>query len=130
MIIDASAILAIMLKEQDGPGFKTLITSRSGPHEISAVNYLEAAIRVDRLDDEEWSEGLDSLISLLGVEIAPVTADQAVAARHAYRQFGKGNHAARLNLGDCFAYALSKARGEPLLYKGDDFRQTDVEAAA
>ncbi|MBE7183169.1 MAG: type II toxin-antitoxin system VapC family toxin [Methylobacterium mesophilicum] len=130
MIIDASAILAIMLKEQDGASFKKLIASKSGPHEISAVNYLEVAIRVDRFENEEWSEGLDPLMALLGVDIAPVTADQAVKARQAYRQFGKGNHPARLNLGDCFAYALSKARSEPLLYKGDDFRQTDVEAAA
>jgi ribonuclease VapC len=72
---------------------------------------------------------LDRLIEVSGVKVVPVTAEQAGLAREAYRKYGKGNHPAKLNLGDCFAYALAKARGEPLLFKGHDFRRTDVEPA-
>jgi ribonuclease VapC len=95
---------------------------------ISPVNFLEAAIRADALGAAE-SQELDRLIETSGIEIAPVTPQQARLAREAYRRFGNGNHPARLNIGDCFAYALAKARNEPLLFKGDDFPQTDIEAA-
>ncbi len=99
------------------------------PSAMSPVNFLEAAVRVDGMKEEAKSRKLDALLEALSVEIALITPEQARIAREAYRAFGKGNHPARLNLGDCFAYALSKARGEPLLFKGDDFRLTDVEAA-
>ena len=72
---------------------------------------------------------VDALMELAGIRLVEVSVEQTRFAREAYRRFGKGNHAAKLNLGDCFAYALAKARGEPLLFKGEDFRQTDVEAA-
>ena len=72
---------------------------------------------------------MDALLTGFGIQIVAVTEDQARHAREASRRYGRGNHPAKLNLGDCFAYALAKARREPLLFKGDDFRQTDVEAA-
>ncbi len=94
---------------------------------MSAANYLEAGIVADRQRDERFGARLDPLLEELGIDVAAVTADHAKIAREAYRRYGKGRHPARLNLGDCFAYALSKATGEPLLYKGNDFVGTDVE---
>lgn len=96
---------------------------------LSAANYLEAAIVLDAKRSGPAGERLDVMIEELGIAVVPVTIEQARLAREAYRRFGKGNHPARLNFGDCFAYALSKATGEPLLFKGEDFRQTDVEPA-
>lgn len=107
--------------------FRDIIATAPDPV-MSPVNFLETAIRADALG-EVVSGGLDALMDAGGITIVQVTPEQAYLAREAYRRFGKGNHPARLNLGDCFAYALSKARGEPLLFKGDDFRLTDVEAA-
>ena len=129
MIVDASAILAILLEEPDGDKLEDVLLQSRRPHEMSPVNYLEAAVRVDSLKAQGKAWALDPLLNSLAVDLAPVTPEQARLAREAYRMFGKGNHEARLNLGDCFAYALAKARGEPLLFKGDDFRRTDVEAA-
>lgn len=129
MIVDASAILAILLDEPDGEQMEDMLINSVGPSEISPMNFLEAAVRVDRLGSPEKSEKLDALLRALKVEIAATTPEQALLAREAYQRYGKGNHDAELNLGDCFAYALAKARGEPLLFKGDDFRLTDVEAA-
>ena len=127
MIVDASALLAVLLREPEKQRFRELIALDPEPV-ISPVNFLEAAIRADALGSAE-SQGLDRLIETSGIEIVQVTPQQARLAREAYQKFGKGNHPARLNIGDCFAYALAKARNEPLLFKGDDFRQTDVEAA-
>lgn len=129
MIVDASAILAILLEEPEGPKFKLHLVQVPGEHVMSSVNYLEAAVRVDRLPTKGKSAELDPLIAALDVKIVPATAEQARFAREAYARYGKGNHGAKLNLGDCFAYALAKARGEALLFKGGDFRLTDVEAA-
>ena len=95
---------------------------------MSPVNYLEAAVRLDGFKNSQKGAELDPILRNFGIEIVQVTPEQAAVAREAYRKFGKGNHPAKLNLGDCFAYALAKARGEPLLFKGDDFRRTDVEA--
>ena len=105
------------------------LSERTEDAVISPVNYLEIALKVDRGDAPQLSSAVDPLLSRLGVEITKITPEQAYLAREAYQRFGKGNHPARLNLGDCFAYALAKARGEPLLFKGDDFPKTDVEAA-
>jgi ribonuclease VapC len=97
---------------------------------MSAASYLEASIVADRSDDPRASREFDRLIRELGIDIVPVTAEQAIIAREAYRDFGEGSgHAAALNFGDCFAYALAKDRNETLLYKGDDFSQTDVVSA-
>lgn len=129
MIVDASALLAILLEEDDGESFKRHVATMPGPHVMSPINYLEAAIRVDKYSSSAKSAELDNLVTALDVRVVDVTPEQAKLAREAYKQFGKGNHAAKLNLGDCFAYALAKARREPLLFKGDDFRMTDIEAA-
>ena len=96
---------------------------------ISPINFLEAAVRIDRVGSPEKSQKFDRLMDELAIQIASIDREQALRAREAYQRFGKGNHPAKLNLGDCFAYALAKARNEPLLFKGDDFRKTDVEAA-
>jgi len=130
LIIDASAILAIMLEELDGDMMEDVLLKASRrPHLMSPMNYLETAVRLDGLKNSKKGEELDPLLAGFGIDIVEIDAVQARLAREAYKTYGKGNHPARLNLGDCFAYALSKARREPLLFKGDDFRQTDVEAA-
>ncbi|MEZ5810506.1 MAG: type II toxin-antitoxin system VapC family toxin [Rhizobiaceae bacterium] len=129
MIVDASAVLAILFSEPESDSFEEALLAAGQRNDISAVNFLEAAVRVDRLGSDRKSGEFDKLIDSLSLEIVPVTAEQAHLAREAYKKFGKGNHEARLNLGDCFAYALAKARGGPLLFKGDDFRRTDVEPA-
>jgi ribonuclease VapC len=130
VIVDASAILAIMLEEEEGDSFEdALLKGVKKGLLMSPVNYVEAAVRLDNLEDSRKGAELDNLIDGLGIDLEPLAPEQAYLAREAYQRFGKGNHPARLNLGDCFAYALSKARGEPLLFKGDDFRKTDVEAA-
>ena len=128
MIVDASAILAIMLEEPEGNAFEDVLLSPRRNHAMSPVNYLEAAVRLDGFKNSQKGAELDPILRNFGIEIVQVTPEQAAVAREAYRKFGKGNHPAKLNLGDCFAYALAKARGEPLLFKGDDFRRTDVEA--
>ena len=128
MIVDASALLAVLFEEAEKDVMRDalLVTSDFG---MSPVNYLEAAVRADDPRHPDKGPQLDILIAEFGIELLAIDARQAYSARQAYQRFGKGNHAARLNLGDCFAYALSKARNEPLLFKGSDFRQTDVEAA-
>lgn len=129
MIVDASAILAILLKEPEEYRFADVLTEQADTVVLSPVNYLEVALRVDRGDMAVTSDKLDQIIASMNVRLVDITPDQARLAREAYKQFGKGNHQAKLNLGDCFAYALAKARREPLLFKGDDFRMTDIEAA-
>ena len=129
MIVDASAVLAILLDEPESRQFADTLLEADDRHVMSPINYLEAAIKVDSPQYRAKAEDLDPLLKVYDISMTFITPEQAEIARHAYRTYGKGNHPAKLNLGDCFAYALSKARGEPLLFKGDDFRQTDVEAA-
>jgi len=129
MIVDASAILAIYLDEEGGQIFSDRISESTSRCIISPVNYLECCLRIDRMGDPVRADRFDETLGVMGVEIGSVGREEALLARQAYQRYGKGNHPARLNLGDCFAYALSKARGEPLLYKGGDFARTDVEAA-
>jgi ribonuclease VapC len=94
---------------------------------ISAANFLEAAIVIDASRDPIASRRYDDRLRAAEIAVEPVTQEQARLGREAYRDFGKGSeHPAQLNFGDCFAYALAKATGEPLLYKGDDFARTDV----
>jgi ribonuclease VapC len=126
MIVDSSAMVAIVWAEPGAKSFVEAIVGSERPT-MSAANYLEAAIVIDRDRNSQVSARLDSTISQLGVEIAPVTPSQAKIARQAYRDFGKGSgHKAQLNFGDCFAYALAAESGEPLLYKGDDFAHTGM----
>jgi ribonuclease VapC len=127
MIVDASALLAILLREPEKDLFRELIARDPEPI-ISPFNFLEAAVRADGLG-REMADGFDELFQETGIRIAGADLRQARLAREAYQRYGKGNHPARLNLGDCFAYALAKARSDKLLFKGDDFRFTDVEAA-
>lgn len=126
MIIDTSALVAIINLESDGPSFEAAIAT-APVNRISAATYLEASIVIDRARDPLVSRRLDELLAEASVTIEPVTAMQARIAREAYRDFGKGSgHAAGLNYGDCFAYALAKEAGEPLLFKGADFAHTDI----
>ncbi|MGH9494526.1 MAG: type II toxin-antitoxin system VapC family toxin [Candidatus Sulfotelmatobacter sp.] len=128
MIVDASAILAILRDEPEGAEFSQVLERRE-EFRISAVNYVEAAIVIDASRDHIASRRFDDLFRETPLTIEPITPRQAHVAREAYRDFGKGRHRARLNLGDCFAYALARVTGEPLLYKGSDFNHTDIEAA-
>jgi len=128
MIVDASALIALLRGEEDAPRLARALAARAEPKRLSAANFLEAAIVIDGSRDPIASRRLDELIAKAGIEIEPVTAEQAEIARAAYRDFGKGGRPAGLNFGDCFAYALAKATGEPLLFKGADFARTDVRA--
>lgn len=126
MIIDTSALVAIVALEPEGRGFEAALAA-SPINRISAATYLEAAIVLDRARDPLVSRRLDELVAAGEFVIEPVTASQARIAREAYRDFGRGSgHPAGLNFGDCFAYALARETGEPLLFKGDDFRHTDI----
>ena len=129
MIVDASAVLAILFDEPERQGFQRVIAEASTQCVMSPINYLEASIKADHPAHPGKSAELDTLLEALSVTVEPISFEQARIARKAYRTYGKGYHPARLNLGDCFAYALSKARSEPLLFKGDDFSKTDVETA-
>ena len=130
MIVDTSALVAIALDEPERLELQELIVDSTTPR-LSAANLVELFIVVDRHTNRSVSDRIDTLLGALGLVIEPVTAEQALIAREAYRLFGRGNgHPARLNYGDCFAYALAKSLGEPLLFKGDDFIHTDVAAAA
>jgi ribonuclease VapC len=125
MVIDTSAIAAILFKE---PGFETLVERIEGSETllISAASLVELSIVVESRKGEDGARDLDLWLYRAGVEIEPVDADQAAIARQAWRRFGKGRHPAGLNYGDCFAYALAKKTGLPLLYKGNDFSLTDL----
>lgn len=127
MIIDTSAIIAILTAEPDAARFLQAI--REGrPRRISAAGYLEVGVVIDRSPDPVVRAGVDDLLGRLNIAIEPITASQARIARQAYRDFGKGSgHSAGLNFGDCFAYALARELNEPLLFKGDDFGRTDIQ---
>ena len=130
MIVDTSALISMIAEEGDAVEIAERLDDARGNILFSAGNYLEAAIVLDRRGDPVRSAKLDSLLHLLEIEIAPVTEAQARIARQAYRDFGKGSgHPAKLNFGDCFAYALATERGEALLFKGDDFTHTGVRRA-
>jgi ribonuclease VapC len=129
VIVDSSALLAILRGEPDAAAFERALAGAVGIR-ISAGNYLEVAIVVDALRDAVASRLLDAFLEAAGIVIEPVTVEQARLGRAAYRDFGRGSgHPARLNFGDCFAYALASVTGEPLLFKGLDFASTDVRAA-
>jgi len=127
MVIDASALVAILRLEPEHEKFVRLIL-RAPTRRMSPVNWLEAAIRAQRASIESMA-ALDAFVAGAKIEIVPVDQFQMRIAHMAWQDFGKGHHPARLNLGDCFAYALAKQMGEPLLYKGGDFERTDVARA-
>lgn len=128
MILDSSVIVTILSEERDARAFAEAIEEASDCR-LSVANYVEAAIVLDSRRNAALSRRFDSFIGEAQVRLEPVTVEQAKLAREAYRDYGKGRHKAGLNFGDCFAYALAKDKGEPLLFKGDDFRKTDVEVA-
>jgi ribonuclease VapC len=126
MILDTSAIVAILQDEPESPAFSQAIEDNR-PVRISVANWLEVAVVVDGNRSPVLSRRFDEFLREAGVEIEPVTARQAELAREAYRAFGRGSrHPAHLNFGDCFAYALAMERDEALLYKGKHFAHTDV----
>ena len=128
MIIDSSALVAILTSESDADVLEDALIA-SVNRRISAVTYVEASIVMDSRSSPVLGHAFDNFLQTTQIGIEPVTIQQARLARQAYRDYGKGRHSAGLNLGDCFAYALAKDKGEALLFKGDDFRRTDVEVA-
>jgi ribonuclease VapC len=129
MIVDTSALLAILGNEPEAPRCVRAIAGTPG-WRMSAANFLEAAVVVDTRGDAIARRHFDAVVRAAGITVAPVTEAHARIAREAYRDFGRrSGHPARLNFGDCFAYALAKAADEPLLFVGDDFGHTDVVPA-
>jgi len=129
MIADSSSLIAILRNEPEAMMFAKAIAS-AGTRRISAVSFVETAAVIDGSRDPIASRRFDELLREAEFVIEPVTETQARLARDAYRDFGRGSgHPARLNLGDCFAYALAKCMREPLLFKGDDFTRTDIQSA-
>ena len=128
MVVDSSALLAIMFLEPEAQRFIALIQASQAPL-LSAANFLEASILIESRRGIANRDLFDAFVAESGMRLQPVTHGQVLLARDAYRRFGKGNHPAGLNFGDCFAYALAKERDVPLLFKGDDFALTDVRPA-
>jgi ribonuclease VapC len=128
MVIDTSVLAAILLAEDDRRNY--LEKMGTAPRLLlSAASLVEAGVVLMRHGASDFEHRLDPFLERAGIEIVPVDYAQALLAREAYRRFGKGRHRARLNLGDCFAYALAIRTGDPLLFKGDDFGRTDVLVA-
>jgi ribonuclease VapC len=125
--MDSSAVIAILRDEPEAAAMAEAML-RARTCRISAASFVESAIVIDGSRDPIASRRFDDFFREAPIVVEAVTPQQARIAREAYRDFGKGRHRAGLNFGDCFAYALAKDKGEPLLFKGDDFRHTDVEA--
>ena len=128
MIIDSSAVLTVLFGEEGADRYDRAMTN-APLCRMSVVNFLEAAMVLESRIGAAGGRNLDAFIEETPIELAPMTVAHAYAARQAWRRFGKGNHPAGLNFGDCFAYALAETSGEPLLFKGGDFALTDVDNA-
>jgi ribonuclease VapC len=128
MVIDTSAVVAILLEEEDQLRYAEAIEGASA-RLVSAVTRVELSFVVEGRKREAGRERLERFFALTGAEIVAVTPEQATLAIGAFRTYGKGRHPAGLNIGDCFSYALASATGHPLLFKGNDFVQTDIKAA-
>jgi ribonuclease VapC len=129
MVIDTSAVLAILQDEPERPRFTAAI-AEAAQRSMSAATLLEVAIVIEARFGVEGGRYLDQLLERAGVEIVPVDDEQVRLAREGYRRFGKGRHPAGLNYGDCFSYALARVRQQRLLFKGEDFARTDVAPVA
>lgn len=129
MVIDSSALIVVLLGEQEAPVIARAF-ERESPRLLSAANLLETAIVIESRKGEAGGRELDLLLYRAGIEVVGVDQDQAELARIAWRRFGKGRHPAGLNYGDCFAYALAKSRRAALLFIGNDFAQTDIDCIA
>jgi ribonuclease VapC len=128
MIIDTSAIIAVLFSEDDAPLYAGAIAAAETCR-ISAGTFLETSIVVESQTKQDGSHQLDAFMRRASIVVEPFTEEQAHVARQAFLDFGKGRHPACLNFGDCFAYALSKTAAEPLLFKGEDFAKTDLRSA-
>jgi len=128
MIVDTSALVAVLFREPEADLYIQAIHDADRCL-ISAGSYLELSIVLERQAEPEADRQCEMFFRRAGISIEPFTVEQAYLARQAFHDFGKGRHATGLNFGDCFAYALSKFTGEPLLYKGQDFRRTDIVSA-
>ncbi len=128
MILDTSALIAILKKEADAGRYVQAI-SEATILRISAGTFVELAMVTEGQFDNEITRQADALLRRIDIVIEPVTIDQAYIARQAFLDYGKRRHPATLNYGDCFSYALAKATGEPLLFKGNDFAKTDIISA-
>jgi ribonuclease VapC len=125
MVLDTSALLALLLDEPEAESFRIALEGDDS-RLVAAVTLLETAIVIEARKGEAGGRELDLLIHKADMTIVPVDAELVAEARRAYRRYGRGRHAAGLNFGDVFAYALARATGEPLLFKGDDFARTDI----
>jgi ribonuclease VapC len=129
MVVDTSALIAIALREPEWRVLATVIDASALPM-IATVNWVEAGmVMVGKKDDVGALAIIDEIVTSLGIEIEGIGRAEAIEARRAFVRYGKGLHPARLNFADCFAYALAKSRGVPLLFKGDDFARTDIVPA-
>ncbi len=128
MIVDSSAVLAILLGAPEAAALLETLVQAEHPR-MSVANWLEVAMLIEEKGGRLASLRFDEFFRTAGIELAPVDAAQAEAARTAWRHFGRHKHSARLNFGDCFAYALAKQTGEKLLFSGEDFTRTDIEPA-
>ena len=129
MVIDTSALIALLGMEPEAARLAAAIEA-DGTRLISAASVFEAAVVIESRYGPDGGRELDLLVAKAGLSVEPVTAQQAEIAREAWRRFGKDRHPASLNFGDCFSYALARVTGEPLLFKGTDFPQTDVAVVA
>ncbi len=127
MIVDTSAVLAVLLNEAEAEEFTGLLL-KSEVCSMSAVSFVEASIIAETNGGDGGVRQLDAFLRTAGISIEPVNEEHALAARQAYSDYGKGRHAAGLNFGDCFSYALAKVSGEALLFKGAEFHKTDIVA--
>ncbi len=129
MIVDTSALVAILYGETEGARFTEIIHD-TDICRLSVANYLELSMVIEKQLGPDGARQADAFIRRAAITIEPVTIDQGHVAKQAFLDYGKGRHNAQLNFGDCFAYALAKMMDEPLLFKGDDFSRTDISSAS
>jgi len=125
MVIDTSALLAVLQDEPERPSLTKAIAAAES-RLMSVANFVEISIVIEARHGAEGIRDLDLFLDRAGIELVDVDAEQGRVARHAFRRFGRGRHPAGLNFGDCFAFALASVLGQPLLYKGEDFGRTDI----
>ena len=128
MVLDTSALVALLLDEPEAEEFRAAVEDDT-TRLVSAATLLETALVIEARKGEPGGRELDALVQKAEIVVVAVDTEHVSEARRAYRRFGKGRHAAGLNFGDVFAYALSRTSGEPLLFKGDDFAKTDIGRA-
>lgn len=129
LAVDTSALLSILQGESDAEQFEQSLFQSAGDAVITAANLLEAMLVIESRNPDTGVQDLRALLDIFTITAEPVTHDMVELGFRAWKRFGKGRHPAGLNYGDCFAYALAKHLDAPLLFKGDDFRQTDVVSA-